>query len=177
MKNITFAFAALLALPLHAASAQELTAQSNLQAEANWTSLKNLVMAADAKAEAAQILVGAMRDCALKGLLYNPAASNADANGCSQPVATVSPTIQVFGGYGASNTPERNLGVWDVCYLSRYSTVEDNHTCEVFQSGQKNNKELKQGRTSTMMDYTPNPALSWIFNNQGNQCAVTCIRY
>jgi len=181
MKTHSLPFAMLLALPLLATivpvHAQERSVQSNLQAEANWTSLKNLVSAADAKAEAAQILIEAMRGCAQKSQLYNPDADNADDQGCSAPSAKLASTIRVFGGYGGSNAAERNIGVWDACFLSRYSTVEDNHTCEVFQSGQKNNNELKQGRTSTMMDYTPDPTLSWVFNNQGNQCAATCIKF
>jgi len=177
MKTTSLTAALILTLSLSAAHAQERYTPGTLQAEANWTAMKNLVTAADMKAEAAQILIEAMRGCAEKGLLYNPSATTADDQGCNASIATVSPTIQVFGGYGGSNAPERNIGVWDACYISRYSTVEDNHTCEVRQAGQLNNNALKPGRTSTMMDYTPDPTLSWIFNNQGAQCAATCIKF
>lgn len=103
MKNVVLACAGLVLLPMVAIS-QERAASGNLQTEASWTALKNLVNAADGKASVAQITANdaqtkannaqttadtaltvaqKIESCGKKGMLYAPGMSGADAKtGC-----------------------------------------------------------------------------------------------
>jgi len=69
--------------PVHA---QEHFNQGTVGAEASWTAMKNLVTAADMKAEVAQIMATAAKDCGLKGMLFAPGLEGSDANGCKHVV-------------------------------------------------------------------------------------------
>jgi len=70
--------------------AQEHVSRGNLNNEANWTSLKNLVDSASNRAESAQILANAMAACNAKLMVYAPG-EGADSDNCKS-VAIPSPT-------------------------------------------------------------------------------------
>jgi len=98
MRN-TPILATLLALPLLATMApvhgQERTVQSNLNTEASWTALKNMIQAADMKAEMAQILANASKDCGISGMLYGPGTPTSDPTTGCKPVVDEALTVVV----------------------------------------------------------------------------------
>ncbi len=85
-----FFLSTLLTLPVYVAQAQEHISRGNLNIEASWTSLKNLVDAASNRAQAAEILANALAACNAKLMVYAPG-EGADSQNCKS-VAIPSPT-------------------------------------------------------------------------------------
>ena len=169
----TLLLAAALVLPV-LAHAQDRTAGQAFDAQVNWESLKAMFDKVDTQNKILAAAVTTMQTCNLKKMLFvGTAQAGAASDGCAGMSGGV---VRVFGGSAGTAFVERNLGKWDACYISRYTTTNDNHHCDVRQEGQPNTS-IQTGVTSTYMDYTPSASKNWLLRYQKARCAVTCIRY
>lgn len=74
---------ALLATSFPLVLAQEVTASGSLQTEASWSALRSMIEKTSGDLQIMRTDLTAIRTCNAKGMLYAPASSNADGNGCT----------------------------------------------------------------------------------------------
>ena len=86
----TLFLTAALAMPVTFGQAQEFSSRGTLSAEANWTSLNNLIGRNKGEIDIVKIKMEAMQACSAKGMLHAPNATDKDENGC---VAISKPTM------------------------------------------------------------------------------------
>jgi hypothetical protein len=72
----------LIAVPLSSTVSQETTASGNLNTEASWAALHNLIDVANSQSKMAMALAEAIKSCGSKGMVYGPGIEGADTNGC-----------------------------------------------------------------------------------------------
>lgn len=100
---LAIVFTLCLAWPL-GVFAQERAAGGNLEVQANWTALKNMITAQDMKITGLTDLANAIKGCGVKGMIYAPGTAGIDGQGCKTAGGSLA-TTRVQQTYNAFRWP------------------------------------------------------------------------
>lgn len=129
MKTLSVVILACLLAPL--ASAQERTAGGSLGNQMTWVALKDIADQANGNAKNAKLLAEAIKTCGVKGMLYSPGTSGADAQGCKVAAAPATPKncewYSLPQGSHTLTCPSQKVMIGMAYEGATWSNAKDNH--------------------------------------------------